>query len=145
MCHEILLLRVSGKINFNFGPSATFLSKSGVKISQFVFSKIHEVLTSVSEIRGKKSTYIFGENAPIQPQCSSQRRGLALRFSCNVFPVARQVFLSMKIRVRWLFPVGGKTFLLSELFSHSDRTFTGKIRVNTVMFSYKPDRICFVK
>jgi hypothetical protein len=33
MCHEILLLRVSGKINFNFGPSATFLSKSGVKIS----------------------------------------------------------------------------------------------------------------
>jgi hypothetical protein len=35
MYHEISFpspLRVSGKMNFNFGPSATLFSKSGVKI-----------------------------------------------------------------------------------------------------------------
>jgi hypothetical protein len=32
---------VSGEINFNFGQSVSFLSKSGVKISQFV-SLSHE-------------------------------------------------------------------------------------------------------
>jgi hypothetical protein len=112
-------------------------------ISQFVFSKIREVPYVCVRDPGKEIYEHFGENAPKQSQCSSQRRGLALRISCFVFClVARQDFLSMKIWVRWHSLIL-KTFCFQILISHSDRTFTGKVQVITVFyFTARQDLLC---
>jgi hypothetical protein len=79
------VILVSGEINFNFGRSVFFLSKSEVKISQFVSLKTRDF--TVYERRGlKKSAKHFFTKYGNTHDCSSQRRGLALQHMVLCFP-----------------------------------------------------------